>query len=198
MLARQRWAARWPERQFRPKDPNAEREQLRAAHAAISGVPFLSWALSSGFAFPVESLELLSRCESPAEAFLVREFALRPGVVMHVNMAGWNGCLVAVQHPVWQYRVDLAVLRGDYKLAIEVDGLRFHGSQADFARDCLRQRRLTYAGYTVVRFTAKEAMGNPVECWRQVDRILMKHGAGKENGPPALSANGPSPSAASA
>ena len=191
MLARQRWGARWPDR-------TAFKSSVAAVHAAaareaVRRVPFLSWALSSGFAFPVEALELLCWCESPAEAFLVREFVSRPGVAMHANMAGWDGKLLAVQHPVWNYRVDLAVMRGEYRLAIEVDGLRFHGSQADFARDCLRQRRLTYAGYIVLRFTAKEAMANPVECWRQVDRILDKHGAGKENGPPAHRADRPSP-----
>jgi very-short-patch-repair endonuclease len=184
MLARTRWASQWPERtHFRPHAASVQ-PHASAAREAVQSVPFLAWAISAGFAFPPAAIELLSWCESPGEAFLVREFAARDDVFLHANMACWNGRMLALQHPCWNYRIDLVLRRGDAKLAIEVDGLSFHGSQKDFARDCLRQRRMTCAGYTVVRFTAKEAMANPYGCWRQIDRILdTRSKARKANGP---------------
>lgn len=135
--------------------------------------PFESWAADARFPYPKDALPFLRGCGSAAEAFFVGEFVRRPGVRFQNALVALGSDEVRLQVPVWKYRADVVVSRGRFKLACEIDGMAFHHRSADaVAADYLRQRRITCAGYTVVRFTAKEVFAGAVECWRQVDAIL--------------------------
>jgi very-short-patch-repair endonuclease len=75
-----------------------------------------------------------------------------------------------LQVPAGVFRLDIVVHHEQIRLAVEIDGLEHHGlTQAQFARDYHRARRLLIGGYIVVRFTASEAM---TQCWRDVFAIL--------------------------
>lgn len=135
--------------------------------------PFVSWAASVRFAYPIEARPFLTACGSAAEAFLVRPFLCRTGVVYDGAVARCGRDVLRLQEPAGRYRLDAVVRRGSFRLAIEVDGMAFHHrSREQVADDYLRQRRIVCMGYTVIRFTAQEAFADPEECWRQINAIL--------------------------
>jgi len=72
------------------------------------------------------------------------------------------------QYPVDQYRIDLAWVTDRFKMAIEVDGKRYHTDAygVQLRSDIERDRRLQAAGWICVRVPAKEINENP-EIWIQ-------------------------------
>jgi very-short-patch-repair endonuclease len=60
------------------------------------------------------------------------------------------------QHEVGPYRLDFAFVES--KVAIEVDGIEFHGNQDAFIADRKRTRFLESHGWRVIRFAAKEIL----------------------------------------
>lgn len=68
--------------------------------------------------------------------------------------AGLRGLLV--NQRVLDYVVDL--YEPELRLAVEVDGYRFHSSRDAFHHDRVRQNALVAAGYTVLRFTAEQVL----------------------------------------
>src|SRR5437868_5397485 len=130
---------------------------------------FGTWAKATEFRLPSQGAALLCRCESPAEAVFVRALLERPDVAINGPVVEWHGSQITLQHPVRGYRVDVAVRRPGFALAIEIDGVTFHSTdQRALSKDHLRQRRLVYAGYTVIRFTARDVFRNAARCWREV------------------------------
>ncbi|MFN3354342.1 MAG: endonuclease domain-containing protein [Brevundimonas sp.] len=75
---------------------------------------------------------------------------------------GWK---VRRQHPVGPYVADFACL--PLKLVIEIDG-GVHGRDEVVTRDHHRQVAIEALGWTVVRFTNDQALGEP---WRIDDAI---------------------------
>lgn len=69
-----------------------------------------------------------------------------------------------------RYRVDF--LLKDARLIVELDGHEYHSTPAQLAKDAQRQRYLTRAGYSVVRFTGREIHGNVKSC---VDEVRALH-----------------------
>lgn len=65
-----------------------------------------------------------------------------------------------------RYRVDF-ILK-DARLIIELDGHAYHSTKEQLERDAIRQRYLTRAGYSVIRFTGREINRDPVACVREV------------------------------
>jgi len=63
---------------------------------------------------------------------------------------------LSVQHPVGPFRVDIAVVLGPRKLAVEVDGRAHHTGDAAQRRDAARTRYLELDGWKVVRVWAAE------------------------------------------
>lgn len=69
-----------------------------------------------------------------------------------------------IQYEVWHggrfiARVDAAY--PEHKLAIEIDGYRYHSSPEAFQRDRTRQNRLVALGWTVLRFTWDDVVRRP-------------------------------------
>ncbi|MCI2097704.1 MAG: AAA domain-containing protein [Sphaerochaeta sp.] len=78
--------------------------------------------------------------------------------------------LPAVQYPVEQYRLDFAILVGDRKLDIEVDGLMCHrvwGGRYCLS-DQIRNRRLRDLGWDVLRFWVYQVRDQTSWCVEQV------------------------------
>ena len=56
-----------------------------------------------------------------------------------------------------QARIDLAIVRHDKRLAIELDGHAYHASEPARSADAARDLALTKAGWIPVRFTGADA-----------------------------------------
>jgi len=157
--------------------PGSERERgPYRTFATVLGdtgrFPFISWSADAAFHYPPEARDTLVRCGSAAEAYFLRALFSRPALEVGEKLI-YRGLEVRIQHPCRKYRLDVAILAPVVPLAIEIDGIAFHHRSAEqVAEDYLRQRRIAASGYSVIRFTAQEAFGQPDECWNQVDHIL--------------------------
>jgi very-short-patch-repair endonuclease len=88
--------------------------------------------------------------------------------------------LPTLQHEVWVgdrlvARVDGAYI--DQKIAIELDGYRFHGSPEAFQYDRIRQNRLVELGWTVLRFTWQDLVHHPDRVAQTIRRLCTEKGA---------------------
>lgn len=70
-----------------------------------------------------------------------------------------------------RYRVDF-ILK-DARMIIELDGHEYHSTKEQLERDAIRQRYLTRAGYSVIRFTGREINRDPAACVREV-RVMYE------------------------
>jgi hypothetical protein len=68
-----------------------------------------------------------------------------------------------------RYRVDF-ILK-DARLIIELDGHDYHSTKEQLEKDAIRQRYLSRAGYTVIRFTGREINRDPNGCVSEVRQI---------------------------
>jgi hypothetical protein len=59
-------------------------------------------------------------------------------------------------------------------LVVETDGFEFHSMPTTFAADRRRDQRLTLAGYTVVRFTYDQVVGDPRTTAQAVSALLAQ------------------------
>lgn len=125
-------------------------------------------------------LTYLGACESPIERLFAVKFFLRGELVPlveppHPSYAAWvwhhhtpNTQLVAQYEIVTggkKYRVDFAMMRGSARVAIECDGHDFHEkTKEQAASDKARDRAMTLAGWTVLRFTGSEIYRDPMAC----------------------------------
>jgi hypothetical protein len=88
-------------------------------------------------------------------------------------------CLVAGRKPWLHYpvcdgeqfvaEVDLAW--PEVKMAVELDGYRFHCARSAFASDRTRDRRLAALGWTVHRFVYRDLAARPDCCVRELTRL---------------------------
>ena len=86
----------------------------------------------------------------------------------------------AIQNEHWfgdpekhsRYRVDF--LLKDARLIVELDGHDYHSTKEQLEKDAIRQRYLSRAGYTVIRFTGREINRNPAGCVSEVRQIYKE------------------------
>lgn len=71
-----------------------------------------------------------------------------------------------------RYRVDF-ILK-DARLIVELDGHEYHSTREQLERDAIRQRYLTRAGYSVIRFTGREINRDPAACVAEVAQIYRE------------------------
>ncbi|MGJ8581083.1 MAG: endonuclease domain-containing protein [Psychromonas sp.] len=71
-----------------------------------------------------------------------------------------------------RYRVDF-IFR-DARLIVELDGHAYHSTPEQLEDDAIRQRYLTRAGYTVIRFTGREINRNVKACVDEVRTIYKE------------------------
>ena len=143
--------------------------ETRTMHAA-------DYAAKIGIRIPTDLRWAFEWCESGAEVRFLWELAKRGDAVQCGRGLESSGLRVMLQATAGTYRIDFLVTRpGDdaFRLAVEVDGMRWHHhNDLQVEADYLRSRRLTLAGYSVIRFTAREVFTDAGECWRQVDSIM--------------------------
>lgn len=68
------------------------------------------------------------------------------------------------------YRLDFAC--EDLRVAIELDGHKYHSGPDVFVRDRARQRALTAVGWTFIRYAGREIMNSPSDCARDTYAFL--------------------------
>lgn len=112
--------------------------------------------------------EQVSKCESEMERRFLK--AAWPILTQY-------GRLVT-QHPLSGYRIDLAI--PDCRIAIEIDGYDYHSTKEQLTADARRQRALTAARWTVVRFTGREIYAGAANCAAEVARIIVARAGGKQ------------------
>lgn len=71
-----------------------------------------------------------------------------------------------------RYRVDF--LLKDARLVVELDGHDYHSTREQIENDAVRQRYLSRAGYTIIRFTGREINRNPAACVAEVREIYQE------------------------
>lgn len=78
-----------------------------------------------------------------------------------------------------RYRIDFAIVahEGPPWLACEVDGFAFHSSKDQIVYDRQRERALTAAGWTVLRFTGTEVSRDAGACVAEVLAMLERRRA---------------------
>ncbi len=120
-------------------------------------------------------------CESPIEEKMLvglyvvfLDFVLATGSWASFNKTKSNDApLITPQAKIGKYRVDFLIRIPEKKpVVVECDGHDFHErTKEQAARDRSRDRTLTEAGYTVVRFTGSEIWKDPMSCAAQVRRL---------------------------
>lgn len=80
------------------------------------------------------------------------------------------------QYPVDQYRIDLALITDQQKLAIEIDGRRHHTGDDGYRlhEDLLRDARLRDLGWEVLRFWVEDIRLDPEACASQVQSHMKQ------------------------
>jgi very-short-patch-repair endonuclease len=78
------------------------------------------------------------------------------------------------QYPVDQYRVDLAIVSDTHRLAIEIDGAKYHTTDGGFRlhEDLLRDARLRDLGWQVLRFWSEQVRRDLDGCTDTVKQAL--------------------------
>lgn len=111
----------------------------------------------------VELLDLIDEgCQSELEVWGVRHVLRAPGMPNFVQ-----------QHPVqlpWT-TVHLDAALPELKIAVELDGAAFHGSQEARERDIRRDAALAARGWVVLRFSYRRLTTDPEGCRRDVVEV---------------------------
>jgi hypothetical protein len=71
-----------------------------------------------------------------------------------------------------RYRVDF--LLKDARVVVELDGHNYHSTREQLEKDAVRQRYLSRAGYTVIRFTGREIHRDPAACVAELREIYKE------------------------
>ena len=134
---------------------------------------FAAWAKRERFRYPPRAAAMLHRVGSPAEAYFVRALFELDGVALEGECARFKGITIRIQVPFARYVIDAVAERSFCKLAVEIDGFaNHHATPQIVSADYFRARRLMYAGFVVVRFTAREVMANGRAAWRSIFEII--------------------------
>ena len=98
------------------------------------------------------------------------------------------------QHIIKDYIVDFVCLHS--KLVIEIDG-QYHLEGNQIVKDKSRTEDLQKDGYTIIRFTNEEVIGNPDRVIKSVKKAIMEILHSKKNNHSLSKENAPSPKAPS-
>lgn len=86
------------------------------------------------------------------------------------------GLQLIPQYPVEKYLLDFAVVNGDRRLNIEIDGERYHRNWDGelCRRDEIRNQRLMELGWDVMRFWVYQVRDNLDECLARIDQWVSE------------------------
>jgi very-short-patch-repair endonuclease len=80
------------------------------------------------------------------------------------------------QYQIGNYYIDFAI--PEKKIAIEIDGHKWHATQEQRERDNARARYIMQQGWVVIRFTGREVFQAPEFCVQEVRKIVVAHQRG--------------------
>ena len=132
--------------------------------------------------------------ESPLEAMLLEAFfasgffqrlAVPSDVVVGAGPFGLLLQQVTVPSIDKRYRLDFAIMNATEALylAVEVDGHQWHeATHRQVQSDKSRDRKLTAAGWQVLRFTGSEVYRNAAACVREVSELIARKRAASMTG----------------
>jgi len=102
-------------------------------------------------------------------SYIEKQFAAELGdLADQIESEHWFGD--AEKHG--RYRVDF-ILK-DARLIIELDGHAYHSTKEQLEKDAIRQRYLTRAGYSVIRFTGREINRDPAACVHELREMYKE------------------------
>ncbi|MDO5532739.1 H-NS family nucleoid-associated regulatory protein [Sutterella sp.] len=87
-----------------------------------------------------------------------------------------RGYRIRQQYPVGSYRLDIVVMGGGRRVALECDGERFHSSDAQITDDLRRQAVLERCGWQFIRLRGSEYFRDPAAALDRVCRDLEAAG----------------------
>ena len=164
--------------------PNLFNVAITRARAALIVIGDRHSSLASGVdylkAFAVYT-ESLGRKAVPIEGSQYPQSLEYPAVVFPDRVSDWEkvlyralhkaGCSPLAQYDVEKYTLDLAIVNGDRKLDIEIDGERYHRNWDGelCRRDQIRNQRLFELGWDVMRFWVYQVRDDLDGC---VERVL--------------------------
>jgi len=103
------------------------------------------------------------------QSYIEKEFSKELGDLADaIECEHWFGDLE--KHS--RFRVDF--LLKDARLIVELDGHEYHSTKEQLEKDAIRQRYLSRAGYTVIRFTGREINRDPKACVSEVRQIYKE------------------------
>lgn len=79
------------------------------------------------------------------------------------------------QYSVGNFFIDFAYIDTNglgFKIAIELDGQRFHSSYSQRQKDYKRERFLLMEGWIIIRFTGSEINKNTAKCMNEVIDLI--------------------------
>lgn len=103
------------------------------------------------------------KAESPFEA----------AVAKYLSVRGYH---LVQQWEVGAYRLDMVVVCGDKKMAIECDGERYHSGEDKIREDMERQTILERLGWRFIRIRGSEYYRNPEKTMERVVTVLTNEG----------------------
>ena len=175
------------ERNLIPSTEEFAQDSIEAQLAFLHNLtpPVLEFAVQS-LMYAADYLQKqLARCESPIEQLMY--FALDDmvrfdnGFLCYQNIPGQ---VILQQQPTiktpkGEFRPDFLVTAQiqdkEARIAIECDGHDYHErTKEQAAYDKARDRALTAAGYTMLRFTGSEIWRDPTACAEEVSHVLTE------------------------
>ena len=165
---------------------SGEEDEFRAVEADRR---LRAWARDGGELVGVRKQLADLGSESPLEAMLLDAFfasglferlAVPSDVVVGSGPFGLLLQQVTVPSIDKRYRLDFAIMNaaGGLYLAVEVDGHQWHeATQRQVQSDKSRDRKLTAAGWQVLRFTGSEVYRDAAACVREVRELIARRRA---------------------
>lgn len=88
-----------------------------------------------------------------------------------------DGAVLEYKGAVPKRRFSLDIAFPALKIAVEVDGWEFHGKyKSAHLKDRERQNLLTLHGWRILRYTAKQILGNVEQCKKEIEQLVIMVG----------------------
>ena len=132
----------------------------------IKSVADGSWRLNAGngsMKTPMQKAVLIGPVWEPMFAAMLRK----------------SGLAIEQQRSECGYYLDIALVDGEYKLDVEVDGRQHRILPSQRAKDIVRDHRLKANGWRVLRIDVSDIIADPSSC---VDKVITVWGNIKEGG----------------
>lgn len=155
---------------------------ITRARAVLVVVGDMDYCAHSGVSYMEHFVEYVNRQEKPSEILDTSRSRVYPPVSNPEQVSDWErefytalydaGIKTIPQYSVDKYKLDLAIVQGERKLDIEVDGEMYHKNwNGELCyRDQLRNQRLYELGWDVKRFWVYQLRDELPKCIKQIQQ----------------------------